>query len=222
MVNRKNYAQIRAIQETYKKQIKEICPKIDDGSGVYFLTRTDENGINYFYIGQALHLITRMASHMTGYQHIDLSLRKRKWYSAENPYGWRLNFKHYAPKDLDDMEQFWILEYTKKGYQARYNKTAGGQGKGKEKINEYRPQKGYRDGLKQGRKNCSREMAHLFEKHLDYKPKNEPPNRFQQQAMEKFEDFLNEYKSPEDNGALDVEKIEAEKYGKTTFTGYIE
>ena len=34
--------------------------------------------------------------------------------------------------------------------------------------------------------------------------------------------FLNEYKIPDDNGALDIEKIEAEKYGKTTFTGHIE
>ena len=32
--------------------------------------------------------------------------------------------------------------------------------------------------------------------------------------------FIN--KIPEDNGALDIEKIEAEKYGKTTFTGHIE
>ena len=100
--------------------------------------------------------------------------------------------------------------------------TAGGQGTGKKAIKEYRPSKGYYDGLKQGRKNCSREIAHLFEKHLNYSPKNDPPNRYQQQAMEKFEDFLNEYKIPDDNGALDVEKIEAEKYGKTTFTGHIE
>lgn len=218
----KNYKQVKAVQYKYREEILKICPRISDGSGIYFLTRTDEDGINYFYIGQAVKLLTRMCSHMTGYQHIDLSLRKRGWYSENNPYGWRLNFKHYAPKDLDEMEQYWILQYTKKGYQARYNKTSGSQGKGKEKINEFRPAKGYRDGLKQGRKNASREVAHLFEKHLDYMPKNDPPNRYQEQAMDKFEDFLNEYKIPEDNGALDIEKIEAEKYGKTTFTGHIE
>lgn len=211
----KNYNQVMAVQKKYREQIKKACPRIDDGPGIYFLTRTDENGINYFYIGQAVRLLTRMCSHMTGYQHIDLSLRKRKWYSEENPYGWRLNFKHYAPKDLDEMEQHWILEYTKQGYQARYNKTAGGQGEGKEKINEFRPAKGYRDGIKQGRKNCSREIAHLFEKHLDYKPKTDPPNRFQQQAMVKFEEFLNEHKIPDDNGALDVATIEREKYGRS-------
>lgn len=215
----KNYAQVRAVQEKYKKEIKAICPKIDDGPGIYFLTRTDENGINYFYIGQAVKLLSRMANHMTGWQHVDMSLRKRKWYSEDNPYGWRLNFKHYAVKDLDDMEQYWILQYTKKGYQCRYNKTAGGQGEGKEKINEFRPQRGYRDGLKQGRKNSSREVAHLFEKHLDYTTKNNPPTKNQQKAVEKFEDFLNEYKMPEDNGAIDDIGIERSKYGRSVFPG---
>ena len=214
----KNYAQVRAVQTKYREEIKKVCPRIDDGPGIYFLTRTDENGINYFYIGQAVKLLTRMCSHMTGYQHIDLSLRKRKWYSEENPYGWRLNFKHYAVKDLDEMEQHWILEYTKKGYQARYNKTSGSQGQGKEKINEFRPAKGYRDGLKQGRKNCSREVAHLFEKHLDYKTKSDPPNRYQKQAMEKFNDFLNEYKMPDDNGSIDTQEIEKSKYGRVIST----
>ena len=215
----KNYAQVRAVQEKYKKQIKDICPRIDDGPGIYFLTRTDEEGINYFYIGQAVKLLSRMASHMTGYQHIDLSLKKRGWYSEENPYGWKLNFKHYSQKDLDDMEQYWILQYTKQGYQARYNKTSGSQGKGKEKINEFRPAKGYRDGLKQGYKNASRDVAHLFDKHLDYRTKNNPPTRYQRQAVDKFEDFLNEYKIPEDNGAIDTERLEKEKYGKTVFSG---
>lgn len=215
----KNYKQVYAVQQKYRAEIKKICPMIDDGSGIYFLTRTDENGINLFYIGQAVKLLTRMCSHMTGWQHIDISLRKRGWYSEENPYGWRLNFKHYAPKDLDEKEQYWILQYMKQGYQARYNKTAGGQGEGKEKINEYRPTKGYRDGLKQGRINASREVAHLFEKHLDYRPKSDPPNKYQQQAMRKFEDFLNEHIIPEDNGALDTDKIERERYGATVYRG---
>ena len=117
------------------------------------------------------------------------------------------------------MEQYWILQYTKQGYQARYNKTAGGQGEGKEKINEFRPQKGYRDGLKQGHKNASREVAHLFEKQLDYRTKSDPPNRYQKQAMEKFDEFLNEYKQPEDNGALDTTEKEIERYGRTVFPG---
>ena len=215
----KNYRQVYAVQQKYRAEIKKICPKIDDGPGIYFLTRTDEDGINYYYIGQAVKLLSRMCSHMTGYQHIDLSLRKRGWYSEDNPYGWRLNFKHYSPKDLDEMEQYWILQYMKQGYQARYNKTSGSQGKGKEKINEFRPQKGYRDGLKQGHKNASREVSHLFEKHLEYTTKNNPPTKNQQKAVEKFEDFLNEYKMPDDNGAIDMTQTEMERYGRTVFPG---
>lgn len=215
----KNFKQVKAIQEKYKKQIKDICPNIDEKSGIYFLIRTDENDIGYFYIGQAKHLLSRMASHMTGYQHIDLSLKKRGWYSEDNPYGWELNILHYPENELDKWEQHWILEYTKQGYQCRYNKTAGGQGDGKEKINEYRPAKGYRDGLKQGHKNASREVSNLFEKHLDYKPKNNPPTKNQQKAMEKFQTFLNEHKMPDENGEIDTNRIEVEKYGRTVFPG---
>lgn len=189
-----NSKQAFAIMNKYKKQIKNMYPDIPETSGIYFLIRDDENGIKYYYIGQAKNILSRMASHMTGYQHIDLSLKKRGWFSEDNPYGWRLGYKEYPEDQLDEMEQHWILEYMKKGYQARYNKTAGGQGSGKKAINEQKPAKGYRDGLMQGRKNASKEVAHLFEKHLDYKPKNDPPNRYQKDAMNKFDAFLNEYK----------------------------
>ena len=128
---------------------------------------------------------------MTGYQHIDLSLKKRGLYSKDNPGGWEVNFKHYPEEELDEREKYWILEYTKKGYQARYNKTAGGQGSGKEKINEYKPAKGYRDGLEQGRINASKEVSNLFEKHLNYSKKSDKPNKNQDKAIIKFEEFLN-------------------------------
>ena len=193
-----NYKQIFAIQESYKNKIKQMYPDIDDKSGIYFLTRTDENNIKYFYVGQAKKLLSRIAQHMTGYQHIDLSLKKRGWYSSENPDGWELGFMHYPIEELDEKEKYWILEYTKNGYQARYNKTAGGQGVGKEKINEYRPAKGYRDGLEQGRINASREVANLFDKHLNYSKKSDKPNKNQDKAIIKFEEFLN-YHNKEKN-----------------------
>ncbi len=189
----KNYAQVRAVQEKYKKQIQNICPRIDDGPGIYFLTRTDEDGINYFYIGQAVKLLSRMASHMTGYQHIDCSLKKRGWYSEENPYGWKLNFKHYSQKDLDDMEQYWILQYTKQGYQARYNKTSGSQGKGKEKINEFRPSRGYYDGIRQGKITLARQLTDIIQKHLTIRIKAEKENnKISQKAEKKFYELLDE------------------------------
>jgi len=189
-----NYKKIYAIKKTNTERIKKICPSMKNESGIYFLTRVDENGINYFYIGQSVGCLDRMVSHLSGYQHIDLSLKKRGFYSDKNPYGWKLNVIYYPKNKLDEMEQHWILEYTKQGYQCRYNKTSGGQGNGKEKINEFRPTKTYRDGLKQGRKNASKEISHLFEKHLIAKTKTDPPNVNQQKAMEKFNDFLNEHK----------------------------
>nr|DAJ92469.1 MAG TPA: intron associated endonuclease [Caudoviricetes sp.] len=196
-MSKPNYRQIYAIEKKNREKLLAVNPKLDDGSGIYFLTRTDENGISYFYIGQALHLSQRMCSHLTGYQHIDLSIKKRGFYSADNPYGWKLNVMHYPKSELDKWEQYWILEYTKKGYQCRYNKTAGGQGGGKEKINEFRPSKGYRDGIQQGKKVLARELSSIAEKHLIIRLKPEKEhNKVSQKQYEKFMDLL---KVGEDN-----------------------
>ena len=189
-----NIRQRKAIESSYKKKLLAVNPILNENSGIYFLTRTDENGIKYFYIGQAKHILSRLADHFTGFQHIDLSLKKRGLYSVDNPYGWKVNALNYPVAELDKWEQYWILNYTKQGYQCRYNKTAGGQGEGKEKINEYRPAKGYRDGLTQGYKNASREVANLFEKHLNVSIKSDKPNKNQQKALEKFNNFLECYK----------------------------
>jgi hypothetical protein len=189
-----NIRQRKAIESSYKKKLLAVNPILNENSGIYFLTRTDENGIKYFYIGQAKHILSRLADHFTGFQHIDLSLKKRGLYSVDNPYGWKVNALNYPVAELDKWEQYWILNYTKQGYQCRYNKTAGGQGAGKEKINEYRPAKGYRDGLTQGYKNASREVANLFEKHLNVSIKSDKPNKNQQKALEKFNNFLECYK----------------------------
>lgn len=197
--SRLNYKKIYAIEKSNRERLLKVNPNLDDKSGIYFLTRTDEDGISYFYIGQAVKILQRMCSHLTGYQHIDLSLKKRGFYSADNPYGWQINFIHYPKDELDQMEQYWILQYTKKGYQCRYNKTAGGQGEGKEKINEFKASKTYRDGLKQGYKNASREVSHLFELHLDYKTKSDKPSKNQQKAIDKFDKFLNFYKGGDTN-----------------------
>lgn len=190
----KNYAQVKAIQQKYREKFLELNPKLNDNSGIYFLTRTDENDITSFYIGQSVTILKRLCSHMTGYQHIDLSLKKYGLYSDDNPHGWKVEAIEYPTEKLDEMEQYWILEYTKRGYQCRYNKTSGSQGTEKEKINEYRPARGYRDGLEQGRKNASKEIAHLFEKHLIVSTKNEKPTVNQQKALAKFQEFLDYYK----------------------------
>lgn len=190
-----NFRKAKAIEKKNRERLLKVNPKLDDESGIYFLTRTDEDGINYFYIGQALHIMQRMCSHLTGYQHIDLSVKKRGFHSTKNPYGWKLNFKYYPESELDKWEQYWILEYTKRGYQCRYNKTAGGQGEGKEKINEFRPAKGYRDGLAQGRKIMAKELGHIIDTHLTVSLKLEKQNnKVSQRAFEKFNELLEEGK----------------------------
>lgn len=191
----KNISKIKAIEKKNKEMLLKINPNLDDGSGIYFLTRTDENDISYFYVGQAKHILSRLAGHMTGYQHIDLSIKKRKFYSEDNPYGWKINFIHYPENKLDEWEKYWILEYTKRGYQCRYNKTAGGQGGGKEKINEYKPSKGYRDGLEQGRKNLAKELKDIIDKHLVVSIK--PEKAKNKVSMKQFEKF---------NAILDIDK----------------
>ena len=72
----KNYKQVKAIELKNKKKLLGINPELDERSGIYFLIRKDENGFKYAYIGQAKHILTRLASHLIGYQHIDLSLKK--------------------------------------------------------------------------------------------------------------------------------------------------
>lgn len=189
----KKFRQAKAIESSNKKKLLKVNPKLDEGSGIYFLTRVDENGIPFFYIGQAVHIIQRMCSHLTGYQHIDLSIKKRGFYSEDNHFGWKINFIHYPVEQLDKMEQFWILEYTKKGYQCRYNKTSGSQGEGKEKINKFRPAKGYRDGIQQGKKALARDLSHIIDTHLQITLKPEKQNnKTSIKAFEKFKEMLDE------------------------------
>ena len=83
------------------------------------------------------------------------------------------------------------MEYTKRGYQCRYNKTGGGQGEGKEKINEFRPSKGYRDGIKQGKKVLARQLSSIAEKHLKIELREDKVNnKVSQKQYEKFMDLL--------------------------------
>ena len=87
----------------------------------------------------------------------------------------------------------YIKQYALGGYQLR-NKTSGSQGEGKKQIDDYKPAKTYTEGLKQGYKKASKEIAHLFDLHLVAKTKKEMPTVNQQKAMEKFNEFLNFYK----------------------------
>ena len=189
-----NYKQIYAKKVERENRIKNICPDIPYKSGIYVLYRDDETGLHMAYCGQAINLCERCGSHLAEYDHIGLSLKKRGFYSEDNPYGWKLIFKECSRDDLDENEQLTIKQFANKGFQL-YNKTSGSQGAGKTQIAEYRPVKGYRDGIKQGYKNASKEISTLFEKHLNFSTKSDKPNKIQEKAVDKFKDFLNVCKS---------------------------
>ena len=165
-----NYRQVYARKLETQKRIKTLCDNITNESGIYIFTRVDEQGIKYAYVGQAVHLLDRCASHLLGYQHIDLSIKKHGLYSEKNPYGYKLGFVTCDESLLDIWERQWIIKMAKGGYQMR-NATLGGQDEGKVVIDS-KPPKGYRDGLKQGYENAKAEIKELFDKYLDFSIKN--------------------------------------------------
>lgn len=179
----------KAKEKVNKEIFLKINPTLDDKSGIYILTR-EEDGIKYAYIGQAKHILSRLAQHLVGYQHIDLSLKKHGLYSDDNPCGWKVNAIHFKESELDEKEQYYIKLYANKGYQLR-NKTSGSQGEGKRQIDEYRPQKGYRDGLSQGYKNAVNELRNIIEKHLtvNLRP-DKAHNKVSIKAFEKFNQII--------------------------------
>ena len=189
-MSNQNYRKAMAIEAKNKKRILEINPHIDDGSGIYFLTRMDEDGIRYAYIGQAKHLLTRLAQHLSGYQHVDLSLRKHRLYTTDKIYGWKIGFMWFTIEHLDEIEQKYIRQYAQSGYQLR-NKTAGGQGDGKKQIDDYRPAKGYRDGIEQGKRMLARELLSIAEKHLKIDLREDKRgNKISQKQYEKFMELI--------------------------------
>ena len=153
-----NFKQIKAIEKKNKERILKLCPIIQDVSGIYIFHRIDEQGFKFYYCGQSKHLLTRLAQHFTEYDHIALSLKKRKLIT-EQSYGWDIEFIYCPELSLDLIEKttidFWHKD---KGY-IPYNKTSGGQGVGKTGIAENKPSKGYYDGIKQGYKNAKRDVG---------------------------------------------------------------
>ena len=182
-----NYKKIYAIKKANEERILKVCPNCPNTSGIYFLLR-EEDGFKYAYVGQAVKLRERLASHLSGYQHIDLSIKKHGLWSEENPTGYKVHFLEFPEEKLNEMEQFYIKKYANAGYQLRNVESGGSEGK--TDIGERKPSRGYYDGLEQGYRNAQKEVAHLFDLHLDYKTKSDKPNKNQQKALQKFKDFL--------------------------------
>lgn len=190
-----DYRKIYAIKAENERRIKALCPYIENTSGIYIFTRT-ENGFNYAYVGQAKHLLTRLSDHLKGYQHIDLSIKKHGFFSEQNPTGYEIKYFYYSEDQLNEMEQSHIKFLANSGFQLR-NKTSGSQGEGKFGIAENKPPKTYRDGLAQGYKNAKRDVSKLFEKNLCFSI-NGTSNKNKEKALQKFKDFIGEpYESGE-------------------------
>lgn len=186
----KNIAKVKAIEKKNEIKLLSVNPKLDNQSGIYFLTRVDaETGIKFSYVGQALHIKSRMLQHMVGYQHIDLSIRKHGLYSEDNQSGWNINFMHFPKEELNEKERYYITLYAQNGYQSR-NKDTGG-GAGKQELGERKQTKGYYEGLAQGRKNLAKEIKNIIDKHLIVSLKPEKlNNKVSQKALEKFNGLL--------------------------------
>lgn len=197
-----NYKQIQEREQKNKSILLNVNNTLTEKSGIYFLLRKDENGFKFAYIGQAKHLLSRLAQHLAGYDsHIDKSLKKHGLYDANNNlYGWQVYALEFPVGELDEKEQYYIKKYADAGWQLR-NKTSGSQGVGKAQIDEYKPHKTYRDGILQGKKALSRDLRHILDKHLTIELKAEKKaNKTSQKAFEKFMELLNEENYREGSG----------------------
>jgi hypothetical protein len=185
----RNYKQIFANKDKATRELLAVCPNICHRSGIYFLLREDVDG-KYGYIGKSeTSLLERMASHLTGYQqHIDISLKKRGFYSEDNPSGWKLNVLFYPRADVDRWERHWIEVYRNAGY-SLYNVESGGTD-GKTIIGERKPPKTYREGVAYGRKSLAKELRHIVNTH-DFIITPRKLNKVTEKALDKFLELLN-------------------------------
>ena len=189
-----NYYRAKLILESNKKRWLKVNPNLPDRSGIYILTRVDENGIKYCYVGQSVKILSRLAQHLTQYQHIDLSLKKHKLYDeVKNRYGWNVDYFECLENELDAYEKEYILKYANMSYQMR-NKTAGMQGVGKQGIAENKPSKGYFDGVAYGRQQMLKEVKEYFDKYLEYRIKDLPSSYRKPKNKAEKEEGLSFYK----------------------------
>ena len=189
-MSKPNYRQIYAKKAVRENCIKSICPNISNTSGIYAFYRSDEAGIRRSYVGQAVNLLERCASHLGEYDHIALSLKKHGFYSEDNPCGWKLDFKTCPKSELDEKEVATIKQFADKGFQM-YNVTAGSQGQGKLVTGQYKQPKTYTQGIQQGKKVLARQLSSIAEKHLKIEIRDDKKhNKVSQKQYEKFMDLL--------------------------------
>jgi len=182
-----NYKKIFAIKRKNENVILQNNSQATHESGIYAFTRVSEEGIKFFYVGQAKDLLGRLAEHLSGYQHIDLSIKKWGLFSEENPYGYKVHILEKTT-ELDEQERYWIKRYIDAGFQTR-NKTLGGQNNGKVGLEDNKPSKGYYDGVAQGEKKTKKLVKEFFDKYLDFSIKGQS-NKIKERKLEEFKRFL--------------------------------
>lgn len=188
-----NFRKAKAIEQKNKERLLKANPELNEDSGIYFLTRTDELGIRHAYVGLAHHVLTRLAQHLSNYQYIDNSIRKHGLYSEENPYGYKVNFLNCLETELEEKERYYITQYSLNGYQMKNRDTGGGAGK--QEIGDRKPPKTYREGIQAGKKSLARELSSIAEKHLKIEIRDDKKNnKISQRQFEKFKELLSEEK----------------------------
>ena len=186
----KNIAKAKAVEQKNKERLLKANPELNEDSGIYFLTRTDELGIRHAYVGLAHHVLTRLAQHLSNYQYIDNSIRKHGLYSEENPYGYKVNFLNCLETELEEKERYYITQYSLNGYQMKNRDTGGGAGK--KEIGDRKQPKTYREGIEAGKKSLARELSSIAEKHLKIEIRDDKKNnKISQRQFEKFKELLN-------------------------------
>lgn len=192
-----NYKQKYAIEAKAKQKIKEYDCRINEDSGIYHFMRYDEEKGWCKYIGQAKHLLTRLAEHLTARQttkgecsHIDNSLYKRGIISETNTDGWAISFYYCDIEELDTNERKDIEKAQANGVYL-YNITSGGQNAGKYDINERRQTKlkRYSNGKQYGYEKARQEVKTIFDKYLDFIIKGKP-NKTKEKKLQQFKEWL--------------------------------
>lgn len=186
-----DYKSLFHIRKSIENEIKKICPNMDNKSGIYFYTRIDEDGSKQVYIGKAVNLINRTVSHIQYInQHIDASIKKRGFYSINNPYGWKLNFLHFPVNELDEREKYYIMKYKNAGY-VLYNIESGGVSD-KIDLQKRKSTKTYTEGIANGKKKTKEQIKEYFDKYLDISIKP-PTNKIKERKLVEFlKNFCND------------------------------
>lgn len=188
-MNYQAFKKIKAIENGYKKLLKETYPRLTEDSGIYSFTRVDnDTGIKYAYVGQAKHLLSRIAQHLAGRQsHIDRSLYTRGLGSSGE---WKLGWRYTDESALDEEERTSIRKAAEQGFQL-YNKNSGGQDKGKSALGDSEGIGGYRKGKAAGEEKLRLKVKEYFDKYLDPVIKG-APNKIKERKLEEFKNFIGE------------------------------